>query len=346
MNPTIWAMMITSLTTSNIITMASHHWLLAWLGLELNTLSILPLIMKSHHPRATEATTKYFIIQTSAAALILFASTMNAWQTGHWSIITSPSPQTTIIATTALMLKLGIAPAHLWYPEVLQGTTMSIALAIATWQKIAPLTILMLMYTHLPTTLVLLAGLASTLVGGLAGLNQTQTRKIMAFSSIAHMGWLSTTLALAPTLTTLTLALYIIITTATFTSLASTMTKTITDTNTSQSSSPMLLTLTMLALMSLGGLPPLTGFMPKLLILNDLISHNLMSLGTTLALASLPSLFFYIRLAYMTTLTNPPNNTSTKHSWRFKPHMQQAFTNTMALVLLLLPLLPALHLNT
>nr|QKI36495.1 NADH dehydrogenase subunit 2 [Hemiphyllodactylus kyaiktiyoensis]QKI36496.1 NADH dehydrogenase subunit 2 [Hemiphyllodactylus kyaiktiyoensis]QKI36497.1 NADH dehydrogenase subunit 2 [Hemiphyllodactylus kyaiktiyoensis] len=346
MNPLIWALLITSLSTSTIITMASHHWLLAWLGLELNTLSILPIIMKTHHPRATEAATKYFIIQTFAAALILFASTINAWQTGHWSITTSSTTQTTTIMTIALMLKLGVAPAHLWYPEILQGVTMNTALTITTWQKIAPTTLLLLLHNHLSTTLLMLTGLTSALIGGLTGLNQTQTRKIMAFSSIAHTGWLLMTLMLAPHLTTMTLIIYILMTIATFTSLNTTTMKTITDTNTTWTNSPALLTLMMLSLMSLGGLPPLTGFMPKLLILNDLIIKNLTPLGVTLALASLPSLFFYIRLTYLTMLINPPNNTNTKYNWRMKPLPQQSTTTTMTLTLFLLPTTPLLYLTT
>nr|ATB23383.1 NADH dehydrogenase subunit 2 [Hemiphyllodactylus linnwayensis] len=346
MNTLIWTLLITSLSTGTIITMISHHWLLAWLGLELNTLSILPIIMKTHHPRATEAATKYFITQTTAAALILFATTMNAWQTGCWSITSPPTQQTTTIMTLALMLKLGVAPMHLWYPEILQGVTMNVALTITTWQKIAPITLLTLLHNHLSTTLLALAGLVSALIGGFTGLNQTQTRKIMAFSSIAHMGWLMMTLPTSPHLTTLTLINYMVMTIATFTALNITTMKTITDTNTAWSSSPTLLTLTMLSLMSLGGLPPLTGFMPKLLILNELIMKNLTPLGAGLALASLPSLFFYIRLAYFTMLTNPPNNTNTKYNWRFKPLPQHNTTTPMTLTLLLLPMTPLLYLTT
>nr|ATQ63655.1 NADH dehydrogenase subunit 2 [Gehyra koira] len=342
MNPTIWAIMITSLSTSTVITMTSHHWLLAWLGLELNTLSILPIIMKPHHPRATEATTKYFLVQSLAAATILFASTLNAWQTGHWDISSSNTTTTTTIITMAIMMKLGMAPVHLWYPEVIQGTTLNTALLISTWQKIAPMALLYMMHNNLPNNLMLLAGLLSALFGGWAGLNQTQTRKIMAHSSIAHMGWVLIALTLSPWLATLTLLTYMIMTYAMFVSLNTMTTKTMKDMGTTWSTSPPMMTLTLLTLTSLGGLPPLTGFMPKLLILDELTMKSLTPLATTLALASLPSLFFYIRMAYMTTLTAPPNTTTTEYKWRFKTHTQNP-TLTMTLTLMLLPLTPALH---
>nr|BCO16517.1 NADH dehydrogenase subunit 2 [Gehyra marginata] len=346
MNPLIWSTIITSLSTSTIITMASHHWLIAWIGLELNTLSIMPIIMKPHHPRATEAATKYFIIQTLAAAMILFASTLNAWQTGHWTITNTTNTFTTLIITLAILLKLGTAPMHLWYPEILQGVTLNTALIISTWQKIAPMALLYMMHNNLSNMLLLLTGLLSATIGGWAGLNQTQTRKILAHSSIAHMGWLITALAMNPPLATLTLMLYIIMTTAMFTSLNSTKTKTIIDMGTTWSTSPTLLTLSMLTLTSLGGLPPTTGFTPKLLILNDLTTMHLLPLSTLMALASLPSLFFYMRMAYMTTLTTAPTTTNTQLKWRLKTTPQPHLAITLLLATLTAPLTPSLWMTT
>uniref|UniRef100_A0A650DI20 NADH-ubiquinone oxidoreductase chain 2 n=1 Tax=Cyrtodactylus biordinis TaxID=2173847 RepID=A0A650DI20_9SAUR len=344
MNPIIWSTLTTSLLLSTIITLSSNHWLLAWLGLELNTLSILPMIMKSNHPRATEATTKYFMIQATAATMILLASIMNAWQTGQWTIYHT-TPTSTLMATTAIMLKLGVAPVYLWYPQVLQGTTMNTALLISTWQKLAPLALLYMMYNTLDHTMLLLLGLTSSLVGGWAGLNQTQVRMIMAFSSIAHMGWLITAMTLSPDLTTLTMITYMMMTIATFAPLA-TMTKTITDVGTTWPASPPTLTTTMIMLMSLGGLPPLTGFMPKLLILKELTTTGLTTFATLILLSSLPSLFFYIRLAYLTMLTTPPTTTPTEHKWRFKLH-QPTYTAPMAMMTtLLLPMTASLYTMT
>nr|AEU17970.1 NADH dehydrogenase subunit 2 [Gekko romblon]AEU17971.1 NADH dehydrogenase subunit 2 [Gekko romblon] len=339
MNPMMWSLFIMSLAMSTIITMSSHHWLMAWLGLELNTLSILPIIMKSHHPRAVEATTKYFLIQATAAALILFASTMNAWQTGHWTILQTSAPTTTII-TIAILMKLGLAPMHAWYPEVLQGSTLNTAMIISTWQKLAPLTLLYLMNNNLPMNTIFTLGLASTLVAGWTGLNQTQTRKIMAYSSIAHMGWLSTILTLNLNITTMTLIIYIIMTTTMFTTLNVTTTKTLTNLGMMWSQSPPLTTMMMVTLMSLGGLPPLTGFAPKWLILNTLCQMKLMLFSTALAMASLPSLFFYIRMAYFTTLTAPPTTTNMQQKWRFKTQLPLGLMITTMSSALLLPLLP------
>nr|UXE55247.1 NADH dehydrogenase subunit 2 [Cnemaspis jayaweerai]UXE55248.1 NADH dehydrogenase subunit 2 [Cnemaspis jayaweerai]UXE55249.1 NADH dehydrogenase subunit 2 [Cnemaspis jayaweerai]UXE55250.1 NADH dehydrogenase subunit 2 [Cnemaspis jayaweerai]UXE55251.1 NADH dehydrogenase subunit 2 [Cnemaspis jayaweerai] len=343
MSPLTWALFLISLTTSTMIVMLSHHWLLAWLALELNTLSILPIIIKQHHPRATEAATKYFLTQAAAAALILFTSTMNAWQTGQWNITISNTTLTTTMITLALMLKLGLAPVHFWYPEVLQGSTLLTALLVSTWQKIAPLALLYMTMPTLQTNMTLLIGMMSTLLGGWAGLNQTQTRKIMAFSSIAHMGWLITIITMNPGLTTLTYLMYMTMTTSLFISLNIHTTNSLASLSTVWSHSPTLLTMMMLNLMTLGGLPPLSGFMPKLLILKELTEANLFMLSTAMAMASLPSLFFYIRMAYTTTLTLAPTPTNIKHNWRFKTPHTMTHTTTMTTALLLLPMMPLLY---
>uniref|UniRef100_D6NF47 NADH-ubiquinone oxidoreductase chain 2 n=1 Tax=Cyrtodactylus annulatus TaxID=751986 RepID=D6NF47_CYRAU len=344
MNPIIWSILLTSLMTSTVITMSSTHWLLAWFGLELNTLSILPTIMKSHHPRATEAATKYFLIQVTAATMILLASITNAWQTGHWTI-THTTPTATLLTTMAIMLKLGTAPMYMWYPHVLQGTTTNTALLISTWQKFAPLALLYMTHSHLNHTTMLLLGLMSALIGGWAGLNQTQTRTILAFSSIAHMGWLITALTLSPSLATLTMLTYTLTTIATFMPLATTA-KTMTDIGTLWPLSPATLTATMIALMSLGGLPPLTGFMPKWLILKELSSTGLLPIATLLLLSSLPSLYFYIRLAYLTMLTTPPQTTNTEHKWRFKTNQLKHTPAMITTSTLLLPLTMTIYTTT
>nr|AQU14904.1 NADH dehydrogenase subunit 2 [Pachydactylus maculatus] len=343
MNPMAWSILITTLSMSTILVMSSHHWLLAWLGLELNTLSILPMIISPQHPRATEATTKYFLIQTTAAALILFASTMNAWQTGTWDMTLSSSTTANAILLAAILLKMGVAPAHLWYPDIIQGASLPMALIISTWQKLAPLTLLYTTINHLSPATLMLTGLLSVFTGGWAGLNQTQTRKILAFSSIAHMGWLMLTLTINPHLTTLTMAIYLLMTTTMFLCLITTNTKTLHDLGTAWPHSPPLMAATTVTLLSLGGLPPLTGFMPKLLILKELTLTGLTMVSTLLALMSLPSLYFYTRMAYFTTLTTPPNVTCATHKWRFKLNSKTTPPLIMPLTMALLPMTPMIY---
>nr|AFP67621.1 NADH dehydrogenase subunit 2 [Lygodactylus bivittis] len=340
MEPMIWMIMVTGLLMSTTLVLSCHHWVLIWLGLELSTMSIIPIIIKTHHPRATEAATKYFLVQAAGAALILLEGTLNTWQTGQWSILQSP-PLSTTIMTIAIMLKLGLAPMHFWYPDVLQGTPLTTALAIATWQKLAPLSILFLI-SQTPSPNMLILGLLSALIGGWMGLNQTQTRKLLAFSSIAHMGWLVTALTLSPALATLTLLTYIFMTTTMFLYFSLMATKTLSDLSTAHTCYPALTAPMMLSMMSLGGLPPLSGFLPKWMILSALVMKTLPLLATTLALASLPSLYFYTRMTYVSALTIPPSPLGTKHKWRMKPHLPLNLAMFSAIATMLLPLTPVL----
>nr|AFI39278.1 NADH dehydrogenase subunit 2 [Anolis carolinensis]AXZ78318.1 NADH dehydrogenase subunit 2 [Anolis carolinensis] len=341
MSPTIYMIILSTLATGTIITMTSHHWLMAWVGLELNTLAIIPIISTMHHPRSTEAATKYFLTQAAASALILFSSMTNAWNTGSWDItqpLTSPSH---ILLTMALAMKLGLAPLHFWLPEVIQGSTMTTAFIITTWQKIAPMSLIFLTMNNLSTSVFLLMGLLSSLVGGWGGLNQTQTRKIMAYSSIAHLGWMATISSIMTNILIMNLLIYLIMTTSVFLSLIISKSKTIQDTTSTWTLSPTLTIIMLLSLLSLGGLPPLTGFIPKWLIMEELILQNFNLLISMMAMSSLLSLYFYLRLTYTTALTLSPNTTQTKFKWRFYPNTSTMFITTPATIsIFLLPMTP------
>nr|YP_009311997.1 NADH dehydrogenase subunit 2 [Onychostoma meridionale]BAV71264.1 NADH dehydrogenase subunit 2 [Onychostoma meridionale] len=316
MNPYVLTILLSSLGLGTTLTFASSHWLLAWMGLEINTLAIAPLMAQHHHPRAVEATTKYFLTQATAAAMILFASTTNAWMTGEWSInhLSDPLANTTFVA--ALALKIGLAPMHFWMPEVLQGLDLLTGLILSTWQKLAPFALIIQTAQNINPQLLMLLGISSTLIGGWGGLNQTQLRKILAYSSIAHMGWMIIVIQYAPQLTLLALMTYIIMTSATFLTLKMSLTTKINTLATTWSKNPMLASTTALVLLSLGGLPPLTGFMPKWMILQELAKQDLPIVATTMALAALISLYFYLRLCYAMTLTISPNTNNSTTPWR------------------------------
>nr|AAP94390.1 NADH dehydrogenase subunit II [Anolis haetianus] len=343
MNPTTFSILLSSLSTGTIITMTSYHWLLAWIGLEINTLAIIPIISIQHNPRSTEAATKYFLTQAAASSLILFSSLTNAWQTGTWDITQLSTTQSCILLTMALLMKLGLAPLHFWLPEVIQGTTMFSALIITTWQKLAPMSLIYLTSNNLSTTTLLTMGLFSTIIGGWAGLNQTQTRKIMAYSSIAHLGWMATITSIMTNILIMNFIIYLLLTMAMFSSLIVTKSKTIQDTSTTWTNSPYLGILMMLTLQTLGGLPPFSGFIPKWLILEQLTTQNLVPLAFFMTMATLLSLFFYLRLTYTTTLTISPNTIQTKFKWRFKLNTATSpMSMTMTTAIFLLPMTPML----
>nr|ALS88149.1 NADH dehydrogenase subunit 2 [Stiphrornis erythrothorax]ALS88150.1 NADH dehydrogenase subunit 2 [Stiphrornis erythrothorax] len=336
MNPQAKLIFTISLLMGTTITISSNHWVMAWTGLEINTLAILPLISKSHHPRAIEAATKYFLVQAAASTLILFSSMTNAWQTGQWDITQLTCPTSCLVLTAAIAMKLGLVPFHFWFPEVLQGTSLTTGLLLSTAMKFPPMTLFFMTSQSLNPTLLTTMAILSTALGGWMGLNQTQIRKILAFSSISHLGWMAAIIIYSPKLALLNFYLYALITTAVFLTLTSIKTLKLSTLMTTWTKTPALSAMLMLTLLSLAGLPPLTGFLPKWLIIQELTKQELAPTATIIALLSLLSLFFYLRLAYCATVTLPPHTTNHMKQWHTnKPtNILVAILITMSVTLL------------
>nr|WDE88790.1 NADH dehydrogenase subunit 2 [Setophaga virens] len=340
MNPQANLIFITSLLLGTTITISSNHWIMAWTGLEINTLAILPLISKSHHPRAIEAATKYFLTQAAASALVLFSSMTNAWQTGQWDITQLTHPTSSLILTSAIAMKLGLVPFHFWFPEVLQGSPLTTGLLLSTIMKLPPITLLYMTSTSLNPTLLTTLAILSTALGGWMGLNQTQIRKILAFSSISHLGWMTIIIIYNPKLTLLNFYLYAMMTATIFLTLNTIKVLKLSTLMTAWTKVPSLNAMLLLTLLSLAGLPPLTGFLPKWLIIQELTKQDMAPAATIISLLSLLSLFFYLRLAYCTTITLPPHTTNHMKQWRTNKSTSITIAILTTMSVMLLPISP------
>nr|ACY72113.1 NADH dehydrogenase subunit 2 [Pycnonotus plumosus cinereifrons]AFB19542.1 NADH dehydrogenase subunit 2 [Pycnonotus plumosus] len=342
MNPQAKLIFTTSLLLGTTITISSNHWIMAWAGLEINTLAILPMISKSHHPRAMEAATKYFLTQATASALVLFSSMTNAWHTGQWDITQLTHPMSCLILTSAIAMKLGLAPFHFWFPEVLQGSPLITGLLLSTMMKFPPMTLLFITSSSLNSTLLTCMALLSAALGGWMGLNQTQIRKILAFSSISHLGWMAIIITYNPKLTLLNFYLYALMTAATFLTLNSIKALKLSVLMTTWTKIPSLNAMLLLTLLSMAGLPPLTGFLPKWLIIQELTKQDMAIAATMISLLSLLSLFFYLRLSYCTTITLPPHTTNHMKQWRTNKPTNISIAILTVTSTMLLPISPLL----
>nr|AHY87308.1 NADH dehydrogenase subunit 2 [Tickellia hodgsoni] len=343
MNPQAKLVFAISLLLGTIITISSNHWIMAWAGLEINTLAVLPLISKSHHPRAIEATTKYFLTQATASALVLFSSMTNSWYTGQWDITQLTHPASCLILTSAIAMKLGLVPFHFWFPEVLQGTSLTTGLLLSTVMKFPPIALFLMTSHSLNPTLLTCMALLSTALGGWMGLNQTQTRKILAFSSISHLGWMTIIISYNPKLTLLNFYLYALMTATTFLALNSIKALKLSTLMTAWTKTPMLSTTLLLTLLSLAGLPPLTGFLPKWLIIQELTKQSMAPAATAISLLSLLSLFFYLRLTYCATITLPPHTTNHMKQWHTSKPTPTSIAVLITTSTMLLPVSPMIY---
>nr|AAL88820.1 NADH dehydrogenase subunit 2 [Junco hyemalis]AAM70617.1 NADH dehydrogenase subunit 2 [Junco hyemalis]ACI31675.1 NADH dehydrogenase subunit 2 [Junco hyemalis]WDE88227.1 NADH dehydrogenase subunit 2 [Junco hyemalis]WDE88228.1 NADH dehydrogenase subunit 2 [Junco hyemalis] len=340
MNPQANLIFIASLLLGTTITISSNHWITAWMGLEINTLAILPLISKSHHPRAIEAATKYFLTQAAASTLVLFSSMTNAWCTGQWDITQLTHPTSCLILTSAVAMKLGLVPFHFWFPEVLQGSPLTTGLLLSTIMKLPPITLLYMTSPSLNPTLLTTLAIFSTALGGWMGLNQTQVRKILAFSSISHLGWMAIIIIYNPKLTLLNFYLYTMMTAAVFLTLNTIKVLKLSTLMTTWTKIPSLNAMLLLTLLSLAGLPPLTGFLPKWLIIQELTKQDMAPAAMLISLLSLLSLFFYLRLAYCTAITLPPHTTNHMKQWRTNKPTNITIAMLITMSIMLLPISP------
>nr|AFN01350.1 NADH dehydrogenase subunit 2 [Canis lupus familiaris]AWW03073.1 NADH dehydrogenase subunit 2 [Canis lupus dingo]AFN01401.1 NADH dehydrogenase subunit 2 [Canis lupus familiaris]AFN01427.1 NADH dehydrogenase subunit 2 [Canis lupus familiaris]AFN01440.1 NADH dehydrogenase subunit 2 [Canis lupus familiaris] len=343
MKPPILIIIMATIMTGTMIVMLSSHWLLIWIGFEMNMLAIIPILMKKYNPRAMEASTKYFLTQATASMLLMMGVTINLLYSGQWVISKISNPIASIMMTTALTMKLGLSPFHFWVPEVTQGITLMSGMILLTWQKIAPMSILYQISPSINTNLLMLMALTSVLVGGWGGLNQTQLRKIMAYSSITHMGWMAAIITYNPTMMVLNLTLYILMTLSTFMLFMLNSSTTTLSLSHMWNKFPLITSMILILMLSLGGLPPLSGFIPKWMIIQELTKNNMIIIPTLMAITALLNLYFYLRLTYSTALTMFPSTNNMKMKWQFEYTKKATLLPPLIITsTMLLPLTPML----
>nr|YP_011022641.1 NADH dehydrogenase subunit 2 [Xyloplax princealberti]WQM48564.1 NADH dehydrogenase subunit 2 [Xyloplax princealberti] len=316
MNRKIIILFLINIFISSIIVISSYHWFSIWIGLEINTVSIICLICYNFSPRSVEATIKYFLVQAFSAAIILNAILVNVWLFASWEISGSLNMFSSLVIVFALSLKLGLFPCHYWFPDVMQGVNLMNGLLLSTWQKVAPFIILISVINHFNAHTIVIISTISVLIGGWGGLNQSQVRKILAFSSISHFGWICCVSVYSVNISIIMLLIYIIISSTVFLILNELKIHSLISFNNLvyyNSWSSLVLTLVML---SLGGLPPLAGFLNKFVGLQCLLENNLIISPIILIIGSLLSLYFYLRVSYNVSLCFFIFHSLSLFSWR------------------------------
>nr|ABV72167.1 NADH dehydrogenase subunit 2 [Meles meles] len=341
MKPPIFIIIMSTVILGTIMVLTSSHWLMIWIGFEMNMLAIIPILMKKFNPRAMEASTKYFLTQATASMLLMLGIIVNLLLSGQWTMLNNPNSITSNMMTIALAMKLGLSPFHFWVPEVTQGVPLSSGMILLTWQKIAPLSVLYQISPSINPSLLMAMAIMSVLVGGWGGLNQTQLRKILAYSSIAHMGWMIAVTTYNPTLMTLNLVIYITMTLGTFMLFTLSMSTTTLSLSHTWNKFPLITSLILMIMLSLGGLPPLSGFIPKWMIIHELTKNDMIIAAMLMAMTALLNLYFYMRLTYVTALTMFPSTNIMKMKWQFENMKTMASLSPLIVIsTMLLPLTP------
>nr|YP_010249775.1 NADH dehydrogenase subunit 2 [Rheocricotopus villiculus]QTT60906.1 NADH dehydrogenase subunit 2 [Rheocricotopus villiculus] len=297
-----------SMIIGSLISISASSWFSVWMGLEINLLSLIPLIMMSKNLFSSESSLKYFLIQAIASAVLLFSIIifflfMNLKYENNFIY-------SSLLINSSMMLKCGAAPFHFWLPSVMEGLTWMNNFLLMTWQKIAPLMILSYMMNF---KLLIFSIFMAMIFGSLGGLNQTSLRKLMAFSSINHLGWMLAGMIFNQTLWLIYFFIYFFLNMSITFMLNNFKIFNINQTFTIFKSNKFLKLMLFLPLLSLGGLPPFLGFFPKWLIIEMLIKNNLYFLLNFMLFLTLITLYFYLRISYSTLLFN-----FSEMNWNYK----------------------------
>uniref|UniRef100_UPI003000FAD1 NADH dehydrogenase subunit 2 n=1 Tax=Desmometopa sabroskyi TaxID=3118444 RepID=UPI003000FAD1 len=282
----------------SIITISSNSWLGAWMGLEINLLAFIPL-MSDNNTNSSEAALKYFLTQALASAVLLFTIILMMFNLKTYLLNNNSFIQ--MMMLSCFLLKMGAAPFHFWFPNIMEGMSWINSFILMTWQKIAPF---MLTSYIINNYLIIICAILSTMMGALGGLNQTLLRKLMAYSSINHLGWMLSSLMLNEMLWMTYFLFYSFLSFNLILFFNLFKIFHIKQMFSLFFNSKILKFVTFMNLLSLGGLPPFLGFIPKWLVINSLTMNNHLFLNFMLIAFTLITLFFYLRICYSGFMMN------------------------------------------
>jgi len=320
-----YLLLLTALLGAAVLA-ASAHFASFFLGLETISISLFPLIAYAYRDeRALEAATKYLVLSGVASGFLLFGMALVYSETGALAFGNAPHAAVTLIVKAGGVLilvgvgfKLSFFPFHLWTADIYQGAPAPVTALLATVSKGAVFAVLLrygidAALVRLPMSeavLGVLAG-ASMLVGNLAALRQENLKRLLAYSSIAHMGYLLLAViamqrsgaVLASETLAFYLTAYTVTTLAAFGAIAALSpadreAETLGDYAGLFWSRPAMAALLTMSLLSLAGIPLTAGFIGKFYLFTAASHAGLWPLLGLFVIGSGLGLYYYLRVVF------------------------------------------------
>nr|YP_009351534.1 NADH dehydrogenase subunit 2 [Humutermes krishnai]AQP29834.1 NADH dehydrogenase subunit 2 [Humutermes krishnai] len=317
-------LLLITLVSGMLVSVSSNSWLGAWMGLEINLMSFIPLMSNVKNMYNTEASLKYFIVQVLASATLLFMVVMKTLTEDLFSF--DSNPYTPMIICTPLLLKSGAAPLHWWFPGVMEGLSWENCALLMTVQKAAPLMLMSYLIEMNAFTLSVI--MMSTIVGAIGGLNQTSMRKILTYSSINHTGWMLIALTTSENLWLMYFTIYSTLALTVVSAIKLSGVSFINQTMMTNKETTLMKFMMFTSLLSLGGLPPFLGFLPKWIVIQAMIMNNMIPLATIVVVTSLITLYYYLKISYSSFLI-----LNTEPKWNMSSPKNKTGSNISAVVL-------------
>nr|CCI69533.1 NADH dehydrogenase subunit 2 [Metacrangonyx goulmimensis] len=271
---------------SLIMMISLNSWFLIWVFVEMNLLSFIPLILMKKNKYSMESSLKYFFIQTLSSILILMGLIL----------MFLDMSLNNYFFIGGLSIKLGLAPLHQWVVNIVEGLIWPLVYILLTIQKVGPFILLGYIYYTKQSFIhiMYIVSLMSSFFGCLGALFTSSLRKILIFSSISHASWMVLSLISSVNLWILYFILYSIVL---FSVISSLNYYYISNLNHMFLKFSFIGSLIVgMSILSMGGMPPMTGFVPKFIVMKEFLTlHNFFILFFLL-MSVFISLFFYSRM--------------------------------------------------
>nr|APX55732.1 NADH dehydrogenase subunit 2 [Sinopodisma pieli] len=302
-NNSMKLLFLSTLMMGTILSISSNSWFGVWMGLEINLLSFIPMLANNKNMMMNESSIKYFIVQAMASTMLLFSILLIQMKYPmSWEMELIPS----MMVSSSLLLKIGAAPFHFWFPEVMGTSTWINCLTLMTWQKIAPM--MVLSYCIQLSTFMFVITILSIIIGAIGGLNQTSLRQLLAYSSISHLGWMISSLMVSENMWEMYFIIYSLLSMIMVLLFKQLNLFFLNQIYSSTNMKTEIKFMMFLSLLSLGGLPPFLGFLPKWIVMQSLVENNMTIMMTIMIMLTMITLYYYMRISFSALILSYSEN--------------------------------------
>ena len=339
-----YPIIILSSTLGMILMISSYDLIIFYLGLELQSLCLYILAsFKRDDERSTEAGLKYFVLSALASGLLLYGCSLIYGFTGstNFEIISANLDEANtgavfgiVFIIVGLAFKVSAVPFHMWTPDVYEGSPTSVTSFFALVPKIAAISVF-IRFMYVPfvnvisqwQTIIIFLSIASMILGAVAAIGQSNIKRLMAYSSIGHMGYALAGIAAGTNAgiqsTIIYLTIYLVMNLGAFGCIfmmkrENIFYENINDLSGLSKNHPMLALSFLIILFSLAGIPPLAGFFAKFYVFMAVIEVKMYALAIIGLVTTVISAFYYLRIIKVIYFDKPKKPFEESYDWGLK----------------------------
>ena len=339
-----YPIIILASTLGMVLMISSYDLIVFYLGLELQSLSLYILAsFKRNNEKSTEAGLKYFVLSALASGLLLYGCSLIYGFTGstNFEIISTNLNEANtgavfgiVFIIVGLAFKVSAVPFHMWTPDVYEGSPTSVTSFFALVPKIAAISVF-IRFMYVPfinvidqwQTIIIFLSIASMILGAVAAIGQNNIKRLMAYSTIGHMGYALAGLATGTNQgiqsTIVYLTIYLVMNLGAFGCIfmmkrENIFYEDINDLSGLSKNHPLLAFSFLIILFSLAGIPPLAGFFAKFYIFMAVIEVKMYALAIIGLVTTVVSSFYYLRIVKVVYFDRPKKPFDESYDWGLK----------------------------